>query len=136
MLNRLNLIGCLASLPLSLLSAGCGQFEPPETATMGALEKASYMALRRYDACMRQVIKRTKAGPALSDDAVNALGYQCRKELRDAAVKREHYWSAENRIQRDDRLYFAPTREARIALQESDLATYAWCDFRKCPRTD
>jgi hypothetical protein len=105
---------------------------PPWLERMTQAERASFLAILRYMDCLRPLAEQAKAGPPLTDAQLERLGYRCRPELRDAATKREHYWSAERGIAPDDALFYAPTRAERIILQERELAGMAWCDVRRC----
>ncbi|WP_156357796.1 hypothetical protein [Sphingomonas sp. Leaf62] len=123
-------------IALSLTLSGCWRFDPLETAHMLEPEKTSYMAVGRYLTCLNAHVKSAQAGHKLSDAEVEKLGYRCKKELREAAIKRDRYWSSEGRVKEGDILFYAPTRVERIALQERDLASTAWCELRECLTVD
>lgn len=100
---------------------------------MTPLEGQSFKAVVRYDECIAPYITAAKTR-TLSDREVELFGWHCPNELRDAAIKRERYFSTlPSRY--DDRLsLWAPTRRGRVKLHERELATSFYCEFRLCER--
>lgn len=100
---------------------------------MTPLEGQSFKALVRYHDCMAPYITAAKK-QHLSNNDVDSFGWHCPNELRDAAVKRERYFSSKPDAELD-RMLIAPTRSERVKLQEKELAGSFYCDFRSCYRS-
>lgn len=99
---------------------------------MTPLEGQSFNALVRYHECMAPYITASKK-QRLSDEDVGLFGWRCPTELRDAAVKRERYFSSK-RDTEQDLMLIAPTRRERVKLHERELARSFYCDFSTCYR--
>lgn len=144
MVARINQIRHLAGmyrrllLPLfiALLPTACGKAEKPELATMKPLERESYLALYRYYECMKPYVRSVKGKPNLTDRQIARFGWHCPSELRDAATKRERYFSSEPVGTKDDAGLVASSRLERVKLHERDLAGTFYCDLRHCQITD
>lgn len=99
---------------------------------MPPLEGQSFKALVRYHECMAPYIGAAKS-QHLSDKEVNLFGWHCPTELRDAATKREQYFSSKPYVEQD-RMLLAPTRRERVNLHERELLGSFYCDLRTCHR--
>lgn len=99
---------------------------------MTPLEGQSFKALARYHECMAPYIRAAKT-QRLSDNDVDLFGWHCPTELRDAAIKRERYFSSKPSTE-IDRILMAPTRRERVRLHEKELAGSFYCSFRVCER--
>lgn len=104
----------------------------PQGIYMTPLEGQSFKALVRYHECMAPYIRASKV-QHLSDNDVDLFGWHCPTELRDAAIKRERYFSSKPDI-KQDRMFIAPTRRERVKLHERELAGSFYCRFRFCER--
>jgi len=99
---------------------------------MTPLEGQSFKALVCYHDCMAPYITAAKK-QRLSDNDVDLFGWHCPTELKDAAIKRERYFSTKPGAEQD-RMLIAPTRGERVKLHERELARSFYCDLRACYR--
>lgn len=116
---------------IALLISGSVPTEDIYAASMNDEQRASYLAIRRYQGCLNvaaeQLMRSSKGNP--SDSQVELLGFACPKELDDAARKiarRADYME-------DDQEYQRLTPALRVKFIKDDLAGMAWCNFRLCP---
>lgn len=104
----------------------------PQGIYMTPLEGQSFKALVRYHECMAPYIRAAKT-QRLSDSDVDFFGWHCPTELRDAAIKRERYFSSKLDSEQD-RTLTAPNHSERVKLYERELAGSFYCSFRVCER--
>ncbi|MBB3692476.1 hypothetical protein [Sphingomonas sp. BK580] len=126
----------LLAISLTLGLSGCWKFETPYVQTMllgmTAPEKAAFEARLRYFDCLRPHADDALAGPPLTDEQVERLGYACPTELREAAVITERYNRTLPAEEFDETLFGGRTAEERVGKIERELASAKWCDFRDC----
>ena len=130
----------LASFSLAslLFLAACHSREARMIDELSAPEKAAFLAAERYRSCTQVFVQKAKAEhQKLSDDDLRRFGYRCPSELQSLAKAVDAYWMNDKRKHRDDPAAYSPDRSVRVAFHKRELAGgFAWCEFRKCHRTD
>jgi hypothetical protein len=116
----------------ALLLGACTSEEDRYVASLPEAERASYLAIERFQNCMKPVIARAKRRPDLTSQQIDRLGYECPVELKDVAVK----LAARAEYRAEEPEFRGLPHDRKAALITEEFAGIAVCKLRDCGTID